>query len=125
MSNVGTNPRSTDLPAADAPDKPEGPIVAAMIACGIGILTLGVFTTLAEASASVKDFLAWNSGVGPLAGKTGMTVIIWLVSWAILHVMYRGRSANVQRAFMITLVLVAIGALMTFPVFFQAFAPAE
>ena len=125
MSNVGTNPRSTDLPLTDAPDKPTGPIVAAMIACGIGILAMGVFTTLAEASAPIKDFLKWSSGVGPLAGKTGMTVIIWLISWAILHVMYRNRSANVQRAFMITLVLVAIGTLMTFPVFFQAFAPAE
>ena len=119
MSNVGTNPRSTDLPVADAPDKPEGPIVAALISSGIGCLVLGIFTTLAEASTSVKDFLKWDSGVGPLAGKTGMAVILWLVSWAVLHFVLRGRSANLQRAFMITLVLVAIGALMTFPVFFQ------
>lgn len=127
MSTVETNTRSTDNPSGgvQSPDKPEGPFFAAMIAGGIGCFTMGLFTTLAEASASIKEFLNWNNGVGPLAGKTGMAVIFWLVSWAILHVVYRNRSANVQRALIITLVLVGLGFVMTFPTFFQAFAPSE
>lgn len=127
MSTVETNTRSTDNPSGGVPSpaKPEGPVVAAMIAGGIGCFAMGLFTTLAEASASVKEFLAWNAGVGPLAGKTGMAVIIWLASWVILHIVYRNRSANLQRALIITLVLVGLGFVMTFPTFFQAFAPAE
>ena len=35
------------------PDRPEGPISAAIIAGGIGALALGVVTTLAEASTRV------------------------------------------------------------------------
>jgi len=39
------------------PDKAEGPISAAILAAGIGALALGVVTTLAEASSSIKTAL--------------------------------------------------------------------
>ena len=103
-------------------DKPEGPISAAIIAAGIGAAALGLFTTLAEASEDVKDWLDWKSRVGPLSGKTIMAVIVWLVAWVILHVVYRGKPAETRRAFAIAVVLVGLGVLGTFPTFFQAFA---
>ena len=103
------------------PDKPEGPIAAAIIAGGIGAAALGLFTTLAEASTDVKDWLDWNSDVGPLSGKTIMAVIVWLVAWAVLHVVYRGKPYETRRAFTIAVVLVGLGVLGTFPTFFQAF----
>src|SRR5436309_898447 len=103
-------------------DKPEGPIAAAILAGGIGCLTLGIFTTLAEASSGVKDWLQWNDRVGPLSGKTGMAVLIWLVAWGVLHIVYRNKLFETRRAMVISLVLVAFGALGTFPTFFQAFA---
>lgn len=105
------------------PDKPEGPIAAAILAGGIGCFALGLFTTVAEASTSFKDWLSWDDDVGPLSGKTALAVIVWLVSWAVLHVTYRDRPFETRRALTIALVLVALGALGTFPTFFQAFAP--
>ena len=106
----------------DFPDKPEGPIAAAILAGGIGCLALGVFTTLAEASSSIKDWLNWKDNVGPLSGKTGIAVIVWLVAWAVLHVFYRDKPFETHRALTIALVLIGLGALGTFPTFFQAFA---
>lgn len=102
-------------------DKPEGPIAAAILAGGIGCLTLGVFTTLAEANTSVNDWLQWSDRVGPLSGKTAMTVIIWLAAWAVLHMTYRNRPFETRRALIISVVLVILGAIGTFPTFFQAF----
>lgn len=102
-------------------DKPEGPIAAAIIAGGIGAAALGLFTTLAEASTDIKDWLDWKSSVGPLSGKTLMAVIVWLVAWVILHILYRNRQSETTRAFTIAVVLVAVGVLGTFPTFFQAF----
>jgi len=102
-------------------DKPEGPIAAAIVAGGVGAAALGLFTTLAEASTDIKDWLNWNDDVGPLSGKTIMAVIVWLVAWAILHAIYRGKPYETRRAFTIALVLVGLGVLGTFPTFFQAF----
>lgn len=107
----------------DFPDKPEGPIAAAIIAGGIGSAALGLFTTLAEANADIKDWLNWKDEVGPLSGKTIMAVIVWLASWAILHVVYRTKPYETRRAFTIAVVLLGLGVLGTFPTFFQAFAP--
>ena len=107
----------------DFPEKPEGPIAAAIIAGGIGAAALGLFTTLAEANEDIKDWLDWKSEVGPLAGKTIMAVIVWLIAWVVLHVVYRTKPYETRRAFTITVILVALGVLGTFPTFFQAFAP--
>ena len=120
MSYVGpeAHERFRDV---DFPDKPEGPIAAAIIAGGIGAAALGLFTTLAEASTDIKDWLDWNSRVGPLSGKTLMAVFVWLVAWAILHVVYRNKPSETRRAVIIAVVLVGLGVLGTFPTFFQAF----
>lgn len=127
MSTADRLQPGTNVPTdrTEAPDKPEGPIVAAILAGGIGSLALGVFTTLAEASTSIKEWLDWNSDVGPLSGKTVMAVIVWLVSWAILHAVYRNREAETRQALTIALVLIGLGVLGTFPTFFQLFTPAE
>ena len=109
--------------AIEFPDKPEGPIAAAILAGGIGCLALGLFTTLAEASSSFSDWLSWDDDVGPLSGKTALAVIVWLTSWAMLHVVYRAKPFETRRALTIALVLVALGVLGTFPTFFQIFAP--
>jgi len=119
----------TTTPAAPAaevpavPDKPEGPISAAIIATGVGAAALGLFTTLAEASTTVKDWLQFSDPVGPLSGKTIMAVTVWLVSWAILHLSMRRTRYETGRAMTIALVLIAVGVLGTFPTFFQLFAP--
>ena len=107
-TNLETHERVADI---EFPDKPEGPIAAAIIAGGIGAVALGFFTTLAEASTGVKDWLDWNADVGPLSGKTIMAVIVWLVAWVTLHVMYRNKPYETRRAFMIGLVLVGLGVL--------------
>ncbi len=102
-------------------DKPEGPIAAAILAGGVGALTLGILTTLAEASAQIKSWLQWSDSVGPLSGKTTLTVIVWLVVWAVLHLALRKKAYESRRALGISLFLVALGIIGTFPTFFQAF----
>lgn len=104
-------------------DKPEGPISAAILAGGVGALALGVLTTLAEANESIKTALEFSKTVGPLSGKTILTVVIWLVAWVILHVALRKTEYETRRAFSIAMILVALGVIGTFPTFFLMFAP--
>lgn len=112
-------------PAHDAPstaDKPEGPISAAIIAAGIGALALGIVTTLAEASTTVKEWLEWSTAVGPLAGKVGVALIVWIAAWIGLHAAMRHRPRETRTALIIALCLIALGVLGTFPPFFGLFA---
>jgi hypothetical protein len=102
-------------------DKPEGPIAAAVIAGGIGAAVLGLFTTLAEASTGVKNWLQWSDAVGPLSGKVLMALLVWLVAWALLYLALRNKPYETRRALTIALVLIGLGVLGTFPLFYQAF----
>ena len=97
-------------------------INAAMISAGIGCVTLAFFVVLAEVSSSAKDFLNLNAAVGPLAGKTIFTVLVWLVVWAVLDRGMRNSKMAFEKAYRLLLFMVAIGLIGTFPIFFQAFA---
>jgi hypothetical protein len=101
---------------------PNGPVVAALIAGGLGSATIGLMTVLAEASQSIKDALNWWNPAGPLTGKTLVGVISFFASWIVLHFIFRGKSVNFARAATTALILLGLGLLGTFPPFFALFA---
>lgn len=106
-------------------DKPFGPVAAVFLAAGVGALVLGILTTLAEANESVKSWLEWSTSVGPLSGKTIIAVIAFVVAWVVLGIALRGKDPKPSTVFTWTAVLVAVGLVLTFPTFFQVFAPEE
>jgi hypothetical protein len=109
----------------DAADKPFGPVAAVFLAAGIGSLVLGILTTLAEANTSIKDALQWWDSVGPLSGKTILASAGFFISWAVLYAVLRAKDPSPRRVFLWTGILVAAGLVLTFPTFFQTFAPEE
>jgi hypothetical protein len=111
------------MPAATGAieSKPNGPVAAVMIATGIGVLVLGILTTVGEASEGFADFLQFSDRVGPLSGKTIFAVVAFLVSWGVLHVALRDRDLEWRPVITALVVLVAIGLVLTFPPFFQLF----
>src|SRR5438067_877619 len=92
LTNRPSDAAGTPADAISYPDKPEGPIAAAILAGGVGGLSMGVVTTWSEASKGFSDTLNWNAAVGPLSGKTAVTVLVWLAAWAGLHLVYRRRQ---------------------------------
>ncbi len=113
-----------ELADLDLEDKPDGPGDAAMLSAGIGIFMLGFFTTGAVISASLKSFLAWwewGQGVGPLAGKSTLAVIFWLISWLVLHMMWSDKDVDIKKMFYVGLGPGIAGAILTFPPFFELF----
>ncbi len=110
--------------------KPSGPVAAVFVASGIASLVLGIFVTLNEMSKDISNFLKFDasfgigSGVGPLSGKVTLAVIAFVVSWIALHLMWRGKEIDFDKAFMASLILVGLGFLLTFPPIFQLVAPA-
>ena len=113
-----------ELDELNLADKPDGPAGAAMIAAGVGIFVLGLFTVLNEASSAINKFLVLfdTGGVGPLAGKVSLATIAYVVSLGVLWVMWKNRDVDLKKMFWIGIVLGVLGALMTFPPLFQMFA---
>ena len=103
--------------------KPNGPALAALLAAGVGATALGVFTTLAAWSTDFKNALVIDKGVGPLSGKTTYAVVTYLVAWAILGFVMRGKQYPERPLFITTFALIALGVLGTFPIFYDLFAP--
>lgn len=114
-----------ELAELNLPEKSDGPAAAAMLSAGIGVFFLGLLTTLAEASEGLKGFLEVFQGpvgVGPLAGKAVLSIVAWLISWAVLAAAWRNKDTDLKKIFYIGLALGVIGAIGTFPLFFQLFA---
>lgn len=98
-----------------------GVAAATFIAGGLGTLVLGLMTTGAVLSGSLKSALnLWNPA-GPLSGKTTVAVIIWLISWVLLNSLWKDKNVDLSKSFIITLVLIGLGLLFTFPPIFEAF----
>lgn len=104
--------------------KPNGPVAAAFVAAGIAALVLGIFVTLNEFSTDINNFLKFDanfglgSGVGPLSGKVAMAVIAYVISWVVLHFMWRRREMNFRTVLLASLILVGLGFALTFPPIF-------
>ena len=94
-----------------------------LIAAGVGSVVLGILTTAAEASKSFADALQWFDRVGPLSGKTLVAVAVFFIAWGVLHAMWRDKDPAPGRIFLWSWILLAVGVLLTFPIFFQMFAP--
>jgi uncharacterized membrane protein len=98
-----------------------GPAAAAFFAAGIGSFILGVLTTLKANIKVIKSILAFYAPTGPLSGQTTLAVTAWLLAWVMLHLRWKEREVDFGKVFIITMVLVVLGLIGTFPPFFEVF----
>ena len=100
----------------------DGPAVAAIFSVALGIFTLGFSTILATASSAVKEFLDWYPPVGSLSGKTGIGIFVWLTTWFLFHWAWKKKEIKFSKVWKLSLFLIFLGFLFTFPPFFEMFA---
>ena len=118
-----TTEHSEGAPLEAMADEPSsGPAAAAMLAVGVGTVVLGILTTWAEASEGFADALQWNDRVGPLSGKTIISVIAYFGSWLVLHFVLRRSNPRLGRIITVSVILIVLGLIGTFPTFFDQFA---
>lgn len=110
-------------PGSEPQPLPNGPAAAAILAGGIGSAWYGLMVVLVEASKGIKSALNWWNPAGPLTGKTSMGVIGFLVAWFLLARLWKGKNVDLDKIWKISLALIIVGILFTFPPIFQAFAP--
>jgi len=98
-----------------------GVAAATLISSGIGAFVLGLMTTGAVVVEGLKGALNWWNPAGSLTGKSSVAVLAWLISWALMNTLWKGKEMDLRKSFIITLVLIGFGVLFTYPPFFEAF----
>jgi hypothetical protein len=107
----------------DAPVEmiPNGPGAAAILAAGIGCAAIGVLAFAAELSPGLRGLLNFYNPVGPLSGKTTVTIIIWLAAWYGLWRLWRTKTVDMGAVSVAAFILLGLGFLLTFPPFWYLF----
>ena len=102
-------------------DKVNGPAAAALLAGGIGSAALGLITLIFELNdkSAFAQSMTWYKPVGGLSGKSGWAIIIFFVSWAILHFIWKDKDTNFARISSLAIALLFVGLLGTFPPFWE------
>ena len=92
---------------------PNGPAMAAILAAGFGSFAMGVFVILNETGLFTAPAL--YGPAGGVSGRTTFATLTWLIAWFVLHRRWASREVAAPRVFAITLVLIALGIILTFP----------
>lgn len=90
-----------------------GAALAAFMAAGVGAFAVGFFVILNEAGIFAAPAL--YGPAGGVSGRTTFAVVIWLIAWGVLHSRWKSREMEPQRVQAVTLLLIGLGLLLTFP----------
>ena len=90
-----------------------GTAMACVLAAGIGAFAMGTLVLLNETGLFAAPTL--YAPAGGVTGRTTLATILWLLSWAVLHHWWKARDVPPARVYTVTLILVALGVLGTFP----------
>ena len=90
-----------------------GAALAAFLGAGIGAFAVGVMVILNESGLFAAPAL--YAPAGGLSGRTTIAVLIWVVAWAVLHSRWKNRQVESRRVHLITMLLIGMGVLLTFP----------
>jgi hypothetical protein len=76
-------------------------------------LAVGLMVILIESGIYSAPTL-YGPAVG-VSGRTTIAAVIWLVSWAVLHRLWRDREVDGRRVTVVAVVLILLGLVGTFP----------
>ncbi len=103
--------------------KPNGEAIAAFMSPMLGLLALSIANGLWEANRvyytevylRIGSWMPQYDRIGPYSGKETILLVVWLASWAILHLLLRKREMNVAPWAIAFLIGIAVAALLVWP----------
>ena len=92
-----------------------GPVAAAVLACGLGCFLLGVLAVAADGSKRFASALNFHNPTGPLSGVTTVAIALWLLCWAVLANRWKNKQTAFAKVSGFAFLFLALGLLLTFP----------
>ena len=99
-----------DMPVSRAAN---GTAMASFLGAGVGAFSMGAIVLLNETGLFAAPTL--YAPAGGVTGRTTIATIVWLISWGLLHYRWKAREIAPAGVYAMTLILVALGVLGTFP----------
>lgn len=96
-----------------------GVALAAVLAAGIGAFAMGLVVILNEARIFAAPAL--YAPAGGVSGRTTLAALVWLIAWTVLHRRWRNRQIASLRPYVLSLALIGVGILLTFPPLWRLF----
>lgn len=101
----------------------KGAAQAALLGAMLGILTLSLVNFGTELSEGFKTavhnvgklWIPGAEGIGPYSGKETLSLVVWLVSWFVLHRLLRAREWNNQIVVALFLIGIASATTLLWP----------
>lgn len=112
---ANTQPRPVSTAAHGTVAQTNGAGAAAVLAAGIGSFLLAVFAIIGDKSAAAKSFFIFSRPTGPLSGVTTSAIVLWIAVWIVLHLRWRARSLQLARINAISIALLVLAVVLTFP----------
>jgi hypothetical protein len=107
------------LPRVSTPQgptlRPNGSAAAAILAAGIGSISLTIITIAADQSASLNTLLNFYKPTGSLSGVTTTAIAVWVLAWFTLDLLWRRRELPLQMINIASVILLVLSLLGTFP----------
>jgi hypothetical protein len=94
---------------------PNGSGAAAILSAGIGAFAIAVLDVTADKVPSIKSMMNFYRPTGPLSGVTMVSLILWLVCWALLESQWQKKDVAIGRIGAIAVGLLVLSLLLTFP----------
>jgi hypothetical protein len=98
-------------------DLANGGAMAAFLGAGVGAFAMGLVVLLNEARIFAAP--AVYGPAGGVSGRTTLAMVAWLVAWGVLHYRWRDREIASRRIYTVTVILIALGIVGTFPPVWQ------
>ncbi len=103
--------------------KPTGPAAAAFLSGALGLLAVGISHWAGEVAPGIKAALQnlgnlWipgAQGIGPYSGKETVGLVVWLVSWAVLHYALRKKQVDLGAYGIAFLVVIGLATTIIWP----------
>jgi hypothetical protein len=92
-----------------------GPVAAAVLACGFGCFILGILTVAADGSKHLAAALNFYNPTGSLSGVTTVAIALWLITWTALAARWKTKTLAFGKVTAVAFVFLGLGLLLTFP----------
>lgn len=99
----------------NSPVLTNGSGAAAILSAALGCLVLAILAILGDHSALIKRSLVFYKPTGPLSGVTTVAILVWLLTWAILHWRWGKKTVAIGRINALAFALLALSLILTFP----------